>query len=566
VKLRPVAAALAEERVKGDFRNFLFLMWKFLRLPDPTEVQYDIAEYLQSGPRRRMVQAFRGVGKSWITAAYVLWRLFKNPNERVLVISASKDRADAFSIFVKRVIAEWDLLEDLRPEPGMRDSNIAFDVGGSEAHQAPSVKSIGITGQIAGSRATIIVPDDIEIPKNSLTALMRERLAESIKEFDAVLTPGGEIVYLGTPQTEMSVYNVLPERGYDVRVWPAQYPGAVTPTLSPLLAARLTADLAGMKDKPTDPARFTIIDLMERQASYGRSGYALQFMLDTTMSDANRYPLKLSDLMVMGLTPDLLPVKLAWGSGPDQVHKDLPVVGLTGDRWNRPLFIARDEKGNTQFVHPQGVMMAIDPSGRGKDETGYAVVAMCNGLLYVLACGGLAGGYSDETLQTLANIAKRFKVTWIRIEPNFGDGMFDKLFAPFLARTYPCTIDPDAPRSSVQKEKRIIDILEPVFNQHRIVFDESIVHSDFKTEDPKYQLFYQITRITRDRGALGQDDRVDALAQAVGYWVEVMDKDTDKVVQEHKDALLDEELNKFMGQVLGYTPRGPNALHLGFDG
>ena len=58
-----------------DFRNFLFLCWKQLGLPDPTPVQYDIAEYIQHGPKRRVIQAFRGVGKSWITSAYVCHQL-----------------------------------------------------------------------------------------------------------------------------------------------------------------------------------------------------------------------------------------------------------------------------------------------------------------------------------------------------------------------------------------------------------------------------------------------------------------------------------------------------------
>ncbi|MDE3021842.1 MAG: phage terminase large subunit [Pseudomonadota bacterium] len=173
------------KRIKSDFRIFLWLVWRHLDLPTPSDLQLDIAGYLQSGPKRRMVQAFRGIGKSWLTAAYVLWRLYVNPNERILVVSASKDRSEAFSVFVKRLIEEMPLLHHLRPDPdkGQRDSVLAFDVGPSAAHQAPSVRSVGITGQLTGGRATIIVADDVEVPKNSLTQTMRDRLAESVKEF-----------------------------------------------------------------------------------------------------------------------------------------------------------------------------------------------------------------------------------------------------------------------------------------------------------------------------------------------------------------------------------------------
>lgn len=548
------------QAILDDFRNFLFLVWKHLALPTPTGLQFDIAGYLQHGPRRRVIEAFRGVGKSWITAAYVLWRLLKNPDERILVVSASKDRSDAFSIFVKRLIEEMPLLHHLKPRAGQRDSNIAFDVGPSSPHQAPSVKSVGITGQLTGGRATIIIADDIEVPKNSLTHTMRERLSELVKEFDAVLAPGGEIIYLGTPQTEMSLYNALPARGYEIRVWPARYPNATlreryADRLAPLIAAALDAnpELAGLcsnRGAPTDPNRFDDMDLLEREASYGRSGFALQFMLDSSVSDQDRYPLKLSDLIVLSINTEMAPVSLAWGSGPEQIINSLPVVGLSGDRYHRPMFISKD------FLPYQGIVMAIDPSGRGGDETGYAVIAMLNGFLYILEAGGLTGGYDDATLEKLAQIAKRNKVKHLIVESNFGDGMFTKLLTPFLTRIYPVTTEEIV--SSIQKEKRIVDTLEPVMNQHRLVIDERLVDSDAESNEAKYQLLYQMTRVTKERGALAKDDRLDVLAMAVAYWVEQMDRDVQSNLNEHKQAELDKELAAFAGQVFGSPPVSTN--------
>jgi hypothetical protein len=550
----------------ADFRNFLWWLWTaYLALPDPTIMQYDIASYLQHGPRRRMIQAFRGIGKSWITAAYVIWRLLRNVNERILVVSASKDRADSFSIFVKRLINEIPELHFLRPHNDQRDSNIAFDVGPSEPHQAPSVRSVGITGQLTGGRATVIIADDIEVPKNSLTHMQREKLSELVKEFDAVLSPGGEVIYLGTPQTEMSLYNQLPERGYDVRVWPARFPSEklasrygerLAPLIQQMLAEKpeLAADYSG-RGAPTDPARFHDTDLLERQASYGRSGFSLQFMLDTSVSDEDRYPLKLSDLVVMALDVEVAPVKLSWGSAPEQLALGLPVVGLAGDRLFRPMFVAKD------FAKYQGVVMAIDPSGRGGDELGYAIVAMLNGYLYVLDCKGLKGGYSDTNLETLARIAKTFQVRHIIVEENFGDGMFTKLLTPFLTRIYPCTTE--ELKHSIQKEKRIVDTLEPVMNQHRLVVNEKLIQEDAKVEEPKYQLFYQMTRITKDRGALAKDDRIDVLAMAVSYWVEQMDKDVESNERDHRDAALQQEIDRFMEHALGARPESTSWFNTG---
>ena len=324
------------------------------------------------------------------------------------------------------------------------------------------------------------------------------------------------------------------------------------PSILEALAAfpGLSEDCYG-RGAPVD-TRFDDNDLLEREASIGRSDFALQFMLDTSISDADRFPLKLLDLMIMSLDREVAPVKVAWSGSTEYNLNHLPVVGIGGDRYVKPMFLAKD------FIPYQGIVMAIDPSGRGSDETGYAVVAMLNGYLFVLECGGLSGGYSDETLDLLAKIAKRNKVKHIIIEPNFGDGMFNKLFIPWLSRNaYPCTVE-DAPRATIQKEKRIIDVLEPVFNQHRIIFNEEIITLDIKTENPKFQLMYQLTRITKDRGSLAKDDRLDALAIAVAYWVEQMDKDVSMIENEWKDAQLDKELARFMETALGVAPSAPN--------
>jgi hypothetical protein len=210
--------------LKADFRNFLWMVWKHLGLPEPTPVQYDIALFLQHGPRRSVIEAFRGVGKSWVTSAFVCWLLYCNPQLKIMVVSASKQRADDFSTFTLRLINDIELLHHLRPRDDQRSSKVAFDVGPAKPDHSPSVKSVGITGQLAGSRADYIVADDIEVPNNSDTQTKRDKLAEAIKEFDAVLKPGGRVVYLGTPQTEHSIYNLLPERGYVIRIWPARYP------------------------------------------------------------------------------------------------------------------------------------------------------------------------------------------------------------------------------------------------------------------------------------------------------------------------------------------------------
>lgn len=544
-----------------DFRNFLFLIWKHLNLPDPTPLQYNIADYLQNSPRRCVIQAFRGIGKSYVTSAYVCWELLMNPQKKILVVSASKVRSDDFSTFTQRLIQEVPFLHHLKPKEGQRNSKVAFDVAPAQASHSPSVKSVGITGQLAGSRADIIVADDIEVPNNSMTQMMREKLAEAIKEFDAVLKPDGKIIYLGTPQTEMSIYELLPERGYQVRIWTARYPSEalrsrMSGRLAPILEDALDRD-ESLSGSPTDPLRFDDEDLMEREMSYGRSGFALQFMLDTSLSDQDRYPLKMHDLIVLPTDIDKAPESLIWGSLSHLEVKDVPNVGLTGDKLFSPMEIQGD------WIPYTGAVMSIDPSGRGADETAYAIVKMLNGYLYVLDAGGVQGGYGEQTLTQLANLAKTYKVNEVIIESNFGDGMFRELITPYFTKIYPVTLN--EVRHSIQKEKRMVDTMEPVMNQHKLVIDSKLFEKDYKSAQKyppdkatRYMLFYQMTRLTRDKGALSHDDRLDALSMAVAYWVEQMAADAANEMADRKQKLLDDELERFLNNSLfpnGNTPK-----------
>jgi hypothetical protein len=130
-------------------------------------------------------------------------------------------------------------------------------------------------------------------------------------------------------------------------------------------------------------------------------------------------------------------------------------------------------------------------------------------------------------------------------ESNFGDGMFSQLFMPYLKRIHPCQIEEN--RSIGQKEARIIDTLEPIMNQHRLVVNSNLFEEDLREPDVRYQLFYQMTRMTRERGALAKDDRLDVLSMAVAYYSELMNRDVEDLMAEHDAELQQIELDKFLG-------------------
>ena len=533
--------------IKSDFKEFLKVVWKFLKLPEPTLVQLEISDFLQNeDSQRRMIQAYRGVGKTYITGAYVCWRLFNNPDEHFLIVSATNGFAEEISMFIKNILSNMPLLSHLDPAKTNRNSVMKFDVNGKNPMiKSPSVKIAGITGQITGSRATEIIADDVEVEKNSRTVTMRENIRKSIKEFTNIIVPDvGRITYLGTPQTEDSIYTKLGDN-YDIKIWPARYPMVnKIPSYRGKLAERIQKEVENNPElqwKPTNEEQHNDRDLIERELDSGKSNFMLQYMLDTSLSDAERFPLKVDELMVMDLDMDIAPASLSYGTGREQQIEDLlPNNGFAGNRLYRPLYIDKN------FVKYEGKILTIDPSGRGGDETGYCVANVLNGYIFVLDCGAVSGGYDDTTMLEIVKIAKKYKVNEIILESNFGDGIYTKMLQEFTTKYYKCHIG--EVRNNKQKELRIIEHLEPVLNRHKLIFDRKIIQKDNQIEQQEYSLIYQMTRITKDRNCLKHDDKLDALAMAVQYWVEYLGKDEKLSIQQLEEERIMEDINKFLNE------------------
>ena len=543
-----------EDRLKASFPLFLCLVWKSLDLPRPTRAQIAIAKYLQNGPKRLQIQAFRGLGKSWIAAAFVLWILYRDPDKKIMVVSASKQRADDFTIFCQKCLIEIPWLNHLTPkDDDHRWSRVSFDVYGCRPAQSPSVKSVGITGQLTGSRADIIIFDDVEVPSNSATDLMREKLLQLVTEGESVLTPKDDsrIIFLGTPQTTFTIYRTLRERNYIPMVWPARYPKSLV-GYEDVLAQELQEDidregLEALTWKPTD-TRFSEINLLEREQSMSRSNFMLQFQLDTSLSDSLKFPLRLSDLIAMSLDHERGPTSLVWRTDKSTLL-DLPAVALPGDRWYGP--------AETGVSAPWGeTIVCVDPSGRGKDETVAMIISQLNGNLFLRGIYASTDGYSDKTLTDILRMGKKYGATKCLIESNFGDGLVMEVMKKH-AIEMKVGIDFEEVRAVTRKEDRIIDTLEPVFNQHRLVIDSRLVQWDYQSnhdmapeERLPRMLMYQITRMCREKGAVRHDDRLDCLALGVKYFQDAM------AVSQHEALAMArrEEWNRMMDAFIN-TPQ-----------
>lgn len=572
--------------ILDDFRVFLALLWRHLGLPDPTPLQLDVAYYMQHHPwsgeiDHLIIMAFRGMAKSWITGAYVLWTLLRDPQKKVLVASGSVRRSVAFVNWCLALIAEMPLLQHLRPKPNQRQSSQAFDVGPARPDQTPSVFAVGITAQIVGFRGDLIVGDDVETNTNSMTPEMREKLADSVREFDAIIKPGGQIIFLGTPQTEASIYNTLEkERGYVIKIWPARFPSgkqrrSYGGRLARYIQWKLDQDPT-LVGQSTEPTRFTDEDLAAREMSWGKAGFALQFMLDTSMSDVDRYPLRLSNLIVMSLDRRTAPDLVSWGTGDHLALKDVQTISLDGDRAYGPASVS---EGYSKY---QAVRAAIDPSGGGKDETTLTIGGVLHSTVFVLKQAGWLDGHGDQTLKEIAQLLVEYNVQVVRVEEDFGQGMFAQLLRPYIkdawekkAKQLPRPEGESRKGTEIvserakkqQKEHRIIAALETAFNNHRVVVSKELLQDDYRVTQSRdgtdlrdrYSLMYQITRLTREKDCLTHDDRVEGLAELVTMFQEELGlMPADQAEKAEEDRVLKElrRLGVEEDRVFGIRPAG----------
>lgn len=536
---------LAEEFVEDGMAELGF---------DTTEVQKDITRFVQYGPQYLMVQAQRGQAKTTCVALFAIWDLIHNPAHRVLIVSAGGTQANEISTLICRLIMSWDILECLRPDKtaGDRTSVEAFDVHHSlkGLDKSPSVACVGITSNMQGKRADLLIPDDVESGQNSRTEHNRQQLLHCTLDFVSLCTTG-RIIYLGTPQSRDSIYNTLPGRGFTVRIWTGRYPtnsqlenyGTM---LAPYITKRIQQDpslqtgggMLGDQGQPIDPDYITEQTLQKKEMDQGPSYFQLQHMLNTRLSDMDRYPLKVEQLLITRVPApgEAFPVNVTGGLTRDDIHTH-NVCGTA-----MAMYRVRSHSPETSPL--QGTIMYVDPAGGGKngDETAYAVVGFLNGKIWVLASGGVPGGFSNTGFERLTAIAKHWKINLALVEKNFGHGALLHAWLPFLHHPetgHKCAIEETW--ESGQKELRIIDILEPVLARGALIINEEILSKEPETLAPyslekrsSYSVFHQLARITRDPKSLTHDDRLDALAGAVRYWVDKMGVDHTRIIDQKR--------------------------------
>lgn len=553
----------ADPRLAGSFRNFLTKTWRSLGFGDPTPIQMDAAHYLQYGGKRIILMGFRGMAKSYITVPYSLWNLYRDPYDfKVLTTSATGGFAETNAAFAFMMLNNFDWLDWLKPRPHQRQSMLEFDVNYANPAKDASFSAVGIFGQLTGRRADLIVPDDVETPNTSSTPKEREELRKRVGEFGAIIKAGGQIAYLGTAQHEDTLYLDREKKGYTLRLYPILYPSQEEMKkygnrLAPSLKDAVEANphLAGTS---TDPTRFDEADIEQRRLEFGSVEFDRQYRLFLDAGAENQKPLKLRDLVCLDITPPperkrkeeeqklpQLPDTVVWSSDPQHRLEDIPVDSQADDGNLYGPRVA-DHWGPADFV-----LMWVDPSGDGSDETTWTVVALKGSRPFLLEQGHSLEGSSATTLRSVAQTAKKWGVQEIYVESNFGQAMFGELLRPVLREKsidHPCTITP-VTQGRTQKEVRIVNTLEPVMTSHRLVVNTQVLRDDLhipyqSVADGRrrfYRLTYQITRLSKLRDCLAQDDRVDGLAGAVAQCLGRLQATDEDRNQERRDEALKKE-------------------------
>lgn len=551
------------QAIFSEFEDFADLGMRFLGYT-LTDMQRDIARYMQYGPRQSMVAAQRGEAKSTLAALFAVWRLIQDWNEWVLIVSGGETQASEVALLIIQLIERWGILCYLRPDRsrGDRTSYEHYDIHCDlrTVSKSPSVACVGITAQLQGKRATLLIPDDIETTNNSLTATNREILLLRSKEFGAICVDG-KILYLGTPQTKDSIYRTLSTRGYEMRIWPGRIPtldeeiryGA---TLAPYIldlitqgAARSGYGVDGTRGQASDPQRYDEGLCIEKELEFGPEGYQLQYMLDTTLSDAMRTRIKLSDAIVAALGTDAAPDTLFYAAAPQNRVQSVPDSVKQEVLYNLA--------GSGQLMLPyQHKMMIVDPAGNGGDEVAFACGGALNSYIHLFGVGGLQGGLSEENCNVLIDYCEEFGITDIVMEANMGHGTASMVLLNIIAKRKLTHIGVRDIYAKGQKERRIIDTLGPVFRRHKFVLHERAIEMDTEylsqySRDKRnlYSLLFQLSGITYDRGSLAKDDRADAVAHLVNELKGYLSADEEK----EAEKLHNKRAQEFLSNPMGYA-------------
>lgn len=452
----------------ADFKFFIRL-WNSAQKLETPAVHAKIAEWLErawkTGKTRLLLMAFRSSGKSTLVGLFAAWLLYRVPELRILVLAADFELAKKMVRNVKRIIELHPLCEGMKPARADQWASDRFTVKRSLELRDPSMLARGIDSNITGSRADIVICDDVEVPGTSDTENKRADLREKLLEISYVLVPGGTELYVGTPHTYFTIYAGQPRKEYgEERAFLEGYHILRIPVF----------DADG---RSVWPERFSAVNLQRIREQTGPNKFASQMMLEPVNIAEGR------------LNPDLL----KWYDDELDYARELGALFLGGRRlagasgfWDPAFASAKgdrsvlacvfaDDEGNF-FLHRTAYIRAAD---KELDEA----TAQC---------------------RMVAQIARELYLPSVTLETN-GIGKFlPAILRNELALAHtPCAVQELSQTQS--KDIRIIEAFDGPMAAGRLYAHVSVAHTPFMTEMREWQP-------GRNKG---HDDGLDAAAGAI---------------------------------------------------
>ncbi len=451
-----------------DFKLFL-VIWNQQQNMRTPAIHLQMADWLQGaleqGDQRLLLQAFRSSGKSTITGLYAAWRLLCDPSLRIIVLAADMDLARKMVRNVKKIVERHPLTAHLKPPQADQWGADRFTILRDIEMRDPSMMAKSVQTNLTGSRADMIICDDVEVPNTCDSAAKRADLRERLGEIDYVLVPNGTQLYLGTPHHYHSIYADVarPELDED----------------APFLDGfkRLSIPLLDERGICAWPERYDTDDIARIKRMTGPNKFASQMQLVPVNITEGR----------------LDTTALCFYDGELVYQKELELLSLNG----RKLVSAS---------------AYWDPSfGRGGDASVVAVIFTDEAGRYYLQHLHYvrldAKSIEDEATQQcriVAQIAKQFYLPFITVENN-GIGRF---LPNILRREMSTAHAPTKVRelsNRRNKELRILEAFDAVLSARLLHIHDSVKKTQLLTEMQEW----------RPDIKGGNDDGLDAVAGAI---------------------------------------------------
>jgi hypothetical protein len=268
--MSPPARRRGQPRVPG-FGEFVWV-WDRQQGLRTAAVHLRIARFLeagwQQGETRLLLQAFRSAGKSSLVGLFCAWLLGRDPDLRILVLAAEQALAIKMVRQVRGIVERHPFLTGLRPERAREWAADRFTVERPGVLRDPSVLARGVSANVTGSRADVVISDDVEVPNTCDTPEKRADLRRRLGEIDYLLVPGGLQLFVGTPHTYFTIY--------------ADAPRAEVGETCAFLEGftRLTVPIQDADGTPAWPERFPATAIRDLARRSGPNSFASQMLLE----------------------------------------------------------------------------------------------------------------------------------------------------------------------------------------------------------------------------------------------------------------------------------------------